>query len=137
MKRLTDRRFIGLNGSFLGVSYEEIKKIARTKQPSVKELYERLGEYENAIEDGNLLKPPCTIGTPLFELVTYYTDINNWRVQEGYCSMLQQKADKSWKVRFSYGCGSCHDVTEDKFGKTIFTDRLQAEAKLKELKERR
>lgn len=52
----------------------------------------------------------------------------------GHCSMLQQKADGSWKIRFSYGYGSCHDVTLDRFGKDMFTNKQEAERRLAELK---
>lgn len=97
-------------------------------------IYNRLAELEDAIENEELLKPPCKIGAILFELDTYYSDINKWKIKEIHCSMLQQKADKSWKIRFSYRYGSCcRDMTEDDLGKTIFKDKLQAEAKLEEL----
>lgn len=83
---------------------------------------------------GEYLEVPCSLGTPLFELETYFNDKDKWRIEEGRCSMLQQKADRSWKVRFSYTGGSCHDVQLAAFGKTIFTDKKLAEQRLKELK---
>lgn len=55
-------------------------------------------------------------------------------VHKAKCSMLTQKADGSWKVRFSVdnGWGSSLDVTPDNIGKTVFLTRELAEAALKE-----
>ena len=89
---------------------------------------------EQAEAKGEIVELLCKVGTPLFELKTYYKDKSMWCVEAGHCSMLQQKADGSWKIRFSYGYGSCHDVTLDRFAKDIFTDKSEAERRLAELK---
>lgn len=54
-------------------------------------------------------------------------------VREGKISMLQQKADKSWKFRVSEG-GSVCDYTPDDIGKSIFLSEEPAILKVEAYK---
>ena len=67
---------------------------------------------------------PCKIGDE------FWTD---WvGVTKVKCSMLTQKADGSWKGRFSVdnGWGSSVNVSLDEIGKTLFKTKEEAEANL-------
>ena len=72
---------------------------------------------------------------PVYIGQTVWT-INKWHyfkkvtLHEGRVSMLQQKADKSWKVRISGSYGGDGDYTLDDFNFTVFTDLWAAEAEL-------
>lgn len=60
-------------------------------------------------------------------------------VREGKVSGLQQKADKSWKVRITVN-SSVSDYTADEYGKSIFLTEAEADQerrrRVKELKEK-
>ena len=67
---------------------------------------------------------PCKIGDE------FWTD---WvGITKVKCSMLTQKADGSWKGRFSIdnGWGSSVNVSLDEIGKTLFKTKEEAEANL-------
>lgn len=104
---------------------ETVNEACRIGIRAIKELTELKAKF-----------PSIQVGTPLFEIEDYYSDKNKWYVEIGHCSMLQQKADGSWKFRFQRdnGFGSCHDCTLEKLGETIFTDEQEANRKLLELK---
>lgn len=101
---------------------------------------DRLGKeifyLENRLEDcplipvpphGRLIVLPVEIGTELYW-------VRSWGelcVEVGCVSMLQQKANKSWKIRIS-NSGSCFDVEQAEIGKSIFLTREEAEVALNE-----
>lgn len=78
-------------------------------------------------DKSKFIEIPCSIGDEIWRI--------NWRneVILSTVSMLQQKRDKTWKIRLSDD-GSVFDVTPDDIGKTIFLTREEAEKKLEELK---
>lgn len=78
-------------------------------------------------DKSKFIEIPCSIGDEIWRI--------NWRneVILSTVSMLQQKRDKTWKIRLSDG-GSVFDVTPDDIGKTIFLTREEAEKRLEELK---
>lgn len=55
----------------------------------------------------------------------------NWYTVEGKVSMIQQKADKSWKIRMSES-GSVSDHTLSDIGKYIFFSKEEADKKAEE-----
>lgn len=76
---------------------------------------------------GRLIVLPVEIGTELYW-------VRSWGelcVEVGCVSMLQQKANKSWKIRISNN-GSCFDVEQTEIGKSIFLTREEAEVALNE-----
>ena len=85
---------------------------------------------DHLIANGVIL-PPCYIGQPVWEVYKWFT--GKVEVREGKISMLQQKADKTWKIRVSIN-SSVYDITVDKIGKTIFLSREEAEKRQEELK---
>lgn len=77
------------------------------------------------------VKLPAYIGQPVFEVQARHKFIDNkfvvvnYELQEGKVSMIQQKADKSWKFRVTINSSVC-DYTIDEIGKTIFFSKDEA-----------
>lgn len=74
---------------------------------------------------------PCEVGQKVWFVQSTNWQRTEWEVVEGKVSMLQQKVDKSWKVRISFR-GSVWDITLDEIGKDYFLSREEAEKALKE-----
>lgn len=78
------------------------------------------------------VKLPVYIGQEVFKLRNRYkydgTTFNlvGFEIQEGKVSMIQQKADKSWKFRVTIQ-GSVCDYTLTEIGKNIFLSKLEAQ----------
>ena len=79
--------------------------------------------------------PPCKVGDTVWLIKSLNWQQTEWEIKEGKISMIQQKADKSWKFRVTEN-HSVKDYTVEKIGKTVFLTREEAEAKLKEGAER-
>ena len=77
-----------------------------------------------------VIVPPCKVGQKIWELCQW--TYREAEIREGKISMLQQKADKSWKFRISVN-SSVYDITPDKIGERIFLTKEEAEEKLKGL----
>jgi hypothetical protein len=76
------------------------------------------------------VKLPAYVGQPVWiPYVHYYRELYS-KVEAGKVSMLQQKADGSWKIRVSRN-GSVSDYTIEDFDKWIFTTEEAAEAERK------
>lgn len=86
---------------------------------------EKLAAYEDAEEQGLLLRLPCKVGTEVYN-ITWWDDVQEKVVVKGktYCRTVHKH--KVTKSTFSY-----FDI--DEFGKTIFLTKAEAEAKLKEM----
>lgn len=74
---------------------------------------------------------PCEVGQKV-----WFLKYTNWQhteveIAEGKVSMLQQKADRSWKVRISHN-SYVWDITFDEIGTEYFLSREEAEEALKE-----
>lgn len=83
---------------------------------------------DHILADG-WIRLTLSIGQKVWELCEWtYKDTE---IRECTVSMLQQKADKSWKIRITVN-HSVYDITPDKLGKTIFLTREAAENALKE-----
>lgn len=83
-------------------------------------------EIAKAEEQGLLIRLPCKVGA-----CAYY--INPFdEIEKGKITMIQQKADGTWKFRFSTSFS--HDVTKDDLGKTVFFTREEAEKALEGMK---
>ena len=94
----------------------------------IREVFDKLADYEDLEEQGRLICLPCSIGDTVWRLFS-------GEIEECKVSMLQQKVDKSWKVRISYPFYLTADEKLDDLGNTWFLTKEEAEAKLKELKE--
>ena len=69
---------------------------------------------------------PVYVGKPVWR-VFYWHYTKEVEIREGRVSMLQQKADKSWKFRVS-DSGSVSDYTLDEIGSGIFLNYEDAVA---------
>jgi hypothetical protein len=76
--------------------------------------------------------PPCYIGQEIWHLTRHYD--GRIEIRKGKVSMLQQKADKSWKIRISVR-SSVWDFTPCEIGERYFFSREEAEKALKERSE--
>ena len=74
---------------------------------------------------------PCEVGQVVWVVEHSNWQHTEWKVTEAKVSMLQQKADKSWKIRISIR-SSVYDVTLDEIGKTVFLAKEEAEKALQE-----
>lgn len=86
-------------------------------------MLDKLAAYEDAEEQGRLVILPCKVG----ETVYYLNPFDE--IENGKITMLQQKADGTWKFRVTTDFS--HDVTTDAIGKTVFLSSEEAEAALK------
>lgn len=75
-----------------------------------------------------VIVPPCYVGQPVWKLRKWLH--KDAEICTGKVSMLQQKADKSWKIRISVN-SSVYDITPDEIGKTVFLTREEAERAVK------
>lgn len=94
------------------------------ERPMFKQAAEIIADY--LIVSG--IVPPCQVGQKVWKLMLW----QNYPAEiiEGKVSMLQQKADRTWKIRISRR-SSVEDITLDEIGKTVFLTREEAERALK------
>lgn len=103
---------------------------------------EKLADYEDAEEQGLLLRLPCKVGDTVYCMFSRYNKCthNNKEFDEYDCQGCQQdecdsKIEKYIQDMRAYSLDWI--VTNLKnFGKTVFLTREEAEAKLKEMEEK-
>ena len=81
------------------------------------------------LENG-VIVPPCYIGQEIWHM-SYRFD-GRVELKKGKVSMLQQKADKSWKIRITVR-SSVWDFTPNEIGKIYFLTKEEAEKALAEV----
>lgn len=120
-ERLTERqddgtvKYLGGDKDTLATAYEKLKY--------------RLCELEDKIESGQAVVLPCKVGDKFYEVIPGLP-VREWIVDEFIIS-------KERIVIFGWlntGKGGFWKFWVDDFGKTIFTTKEAAEAKLKELR---
>ncbi len=74
----------------------------------------------DAFKDEQVKLPPCSVGDEFWCI--------DWRGEPVCCrvSMLQQKADKSWKIRLTMPARGVFDLTLEEFNKQCFVTREAA-----------
>ena len=87
-------------------------------------LLDKLADFEDAEEQGLLIRLPCKVGDTVYYLNPFD------EIENGKITMIQQKADGTWKFRVTTDFS--RDVTTDAIGKTLFLSREEAEAVLKD-----
>ena len=90
---------------------------------------ERKALADYLIADG-WMRPPCKVGDIVWLIKSLNWQQTEWGIKEGKISMIQQKADKSWKFRVTEN-HSVQDYTVDKIGKTVFLTKEEAEQALR------
>lgn len=103
-------------------------------------LIEKLGKYEDAEEQGLLLRLPCNVGDTVYCIYERYTKCSeNEQEFDEYscqgCECLECDSHKELYVQSQKAYSLDWIVTNLKnFGKTVFLTKSEAEAKLKELR---
>lgn len=81
---------------------------------------------DHLIENG-VIVPPCYIGQEMWYIRNHYD--GRIEIIKGKVSMIQQKADKSWKIRITVN-SSVWDFTPNEIGTKYFLTREEAERAL-------
>lgn len=95
--------------------------------PINEELYDRLYELENTIENGMLIELPCKVGDVIYEVFKNYK-------QPFYVAKTIKKiiiTDKGLRLKLS--CNSVYETAISSLGETLFLTEAEAIAKLEEL----
>ena len=74
-----------------------------------------------------VIVPPCFIGQEIWHITKHYD--GRIEIRKGKVSMLQQKSDKSWKIRITVN-SSVWDFTPNEIGTEYFLTREEAEKAL-------
>ena len=123
-KRLTERSGKGIC----------IKETSTNDNMSIWNAIERLAELEDKIENGTLIELPCKVGTTIYHLYKAGDVITEDKVFN-YHFDICSKPCVSFENHFWYGTKKRVDtILVEHFGKYWFTDKTEAEEKLKELK---
>ena len=97
---------------------------------------DRLGEFEDKLENGQLVELPCKIHDRLY---THTKVFGKWQIEElicwGYHSDSRNLLFMDCQNARTGSSNSLRAFTVEEFGKTVFTDKAKAEARLKELQE--
>lgn len=102
-------------------------------------MYKKLAEYEDAEEQGFLLRLPCKIGDNVFCISSRYTLCSEYgEERDEYncqgCEALECDSVKEYYIKDEINVSLAWIVSNIKrFGKTVFLTYEEAERKLKEL----
>ena len=96
--------------------------------PINEELYDRLYELENAIENGTLIELPCKVGDTVYEVFKYHKPpfIQQTKVEK---IIITEKG-----LRLKLSRNSVYETAISRWGDTLFLTESEAIAKLEELK---
>ena len=109
----------------------------------LQEVLEKLGQYEDAEEQGLLLRLPCKVGDRTYQVVTRYEKLNKFG-----CTCCTTACGSNCDCAY-YDDGCTNFTTKDEyqiisrgfkledywnFGKTVFLTKEEAEQKLAEMK---
>ena len=127
MERLTEKQSSGydlkaMNGEWCN-KYCEQQRVETCNECVIYQAIQKLAEYENAEEQGLLLRLPCPIDTTVYN-ITWWDDVQEKVKVDGktfYRTVHKHKVSKS--------TFSLLDIYN--FGKTVFLTKAEAEQKLK------
>ncbi len=135
MERLTER-------NPLWIDDEMWERACEPDCEEIDAVYRKLKEYEDAEEQGLLLRLPCKPNSEVFLICSRYT----------HCSFEDVPFEESSCEGCEHGCDSRKELyihrnesvgiewiarNLNKFGKTVFLTREEAESKLKEMEGQR
>ena len=97
---------------------------------SLYDLYNRLAELEDKIENGTLIELPCKVGDTIYEVFKYHKPpfIQQTKVEK---IIVTEKCLKLKLARNSF-----YETSIASLGKTLFLTEEAAEAQIKELQEK-
>lgn len=127
-RELENRRLTKKDKHGKYVSKEHLSILCNTfsSEHRLKAILNKLGEYEDAERWGLLLRLPCRAGTIVYVL-------QSDRIIKVIITRYDRFKDGSIWFCFNHGCGK--SIAE--FGKTVFLTREEAEARLRELMDRK
>ena len=96
--------------------------------PINEELYDRLYELENAIENGTLIELPCKVGSVVYEV------FKNHKPPFGRATTIEKIIITNKGLRLKLSRNSVYETAISSLGKTLFLTEAEAIAKLEELK---
>lgn len=99
------------------------------QQEQIEELYSRLAELEDKIEDGTLVELPCKVGCTVYEVFVRH---NPPFINE---SIVEKIVITESGIKLKLSRNAMYETAMSSLGKTVFLTRAEAEAKLKELQE--
>lgn len=94
--------------------------VISANKPTWRAIYDKLCAYEDAEENGLLVRLPCKLGDTVYHIVTHSVDITGYRMEWKLETTVEPTAFRIWMV--------------DAIGKTIFLQREEAEGALAALK---
>lgn len=95
---------------------------------------EKLGAYEDAEEQGLLIKLPCKVGDTVYE-ISLVDQYRNPLIREmGVVDILLRDDDMYFTLRDLCDKDYDNSILITEFGRTVFLKKEEAEAKLKELR---
>ena len=89
-------------------------------------LLEALGKYEDAEEQGLLLRLPCKVGDVIYEIHPLTNKITPRKIKSIVVCNCPD-------LTIMYKSGYDYSNVQDDFGKTVFLTQAEAEQKLKEM----
>ena len=104
----------------------EVKSLSGNGADVLLDCIDKLGEYEDAEEQGLL---------PKFHLGDEFWTSWLGKPLKAKIVMLQQKKNGLWKYRFCDEQSNTHDYAENEFGKYFWTTKEEAEQALKQMGE--
>lgn len=131
MERLTERK-----RNFNGTAISKKSMIDREGYPTVSDyaskVLTKLAAYEDAEEQGRLLRLPCKVGDTVYAFLS----TNNYFI-ECQINKIELKPTLYGNIRYfleQIGHRGClYRYFEDDFGKTVFLTKEEAESKLAEM----
>lgn len=126
-ERLTTRNEVGKPISVLCEHCHIQDKCDFSKETCCNELADRLAELEDKIESGKMIELLCKVGERIYYIDEYIAEFD--RVDEYTVEKIEIVKDQ---IRIWFGDNIGYALAEN-FGKEVFTDKSQAEARLKEL----
>lgn len=100
----------------------------------INEIYNRLAELEDKIENKTLIDLPCKVGDELFIIAKFVNSgewflLNDYSVGDFIVTTIYLNLNKEIKLKIN-----SYTIKLSDFGKTVFLTKAEAEAKLRELK---
>jgi len=109
-----------------------------TKRNPYRNIVERLKAYEDLDEQGKLAKIPCKLHDIVFDLV--FSDDGEYRIFEMKVCAIREfgaiRKDKVWNVYLEDAYTKAYRSFYD-FGKSVFLTMEEADAALKELRDKK
>lgn len=113
MKRLTKRTYT--------ISEPHVEMVTAVTGVNVTNILDRLAAYEDAEEQGLLIRLPCKVGDTVFRI---------WNGEIEQCQVVSVWFNDHIKRRFHAECFPFYRFYDEDIGKRVFLSREQAEAAL-------